>query len=200
MKNLLIVDDDPHLLESLGIVFKGLYNVFLAPSAEEGGGIVENSAIDVVLLDVVLPGMDGIEFLELLRETHPDLPVVMLSGAPSIRPVLQALELGACDYIRKPFDIVELRLVVSRALKSFGLQQRIRDLERRLEAMHFELDKPLKESVEEYERRIIEGALRQSGGVQTRAAEALGTTRRILRYRIEKLQIETGTPEGKRSR
>ena len=191
MKNLLIVDDDPHLLESLCVVFSGRYHVLTAPSAEEAETLLETEPIDVVLLDVVLPGRDGVAFLKSLRSTHPALPVVMLSGAPSIRPVLEALELGAQDYIRKPFDIDELRLVVDRALKNTLLERRVKELEDKL-AAHPELDdsKPLKEAVDEYERVIIKSALRRTGGVQTRAAVELGTTRRILRYRIEKLRID----------
>lgn len=191
MKNLLIVDDDSHLLESLGVVFSGIYNVFFAASVEEAGRVLMHEEIDVVLLDVILPGIDGIEFLSSLRVSFPNLPVVMLSGAPSIHPVLEALELGARDYIRKPFDITELRMVVRRALESAGLEQRVKELEEKLAANPDpDRNKPLKTAVEEYERRLIENALRRTGGVQTRAAQELGTTRRILRYRIEKLNIE----------
>lgn len=192
MKKLLIIDDDPHLLDLLRVMFSEQYDVLTALSAEEAEAFFKTESIDVVLLDVILPGRDGVEFLKILRVTHPVLPVVMISGASSIRPVLKALELGACDYIRKPFDIDELRLVVDRALKSTVLEQRVKELEARL-AAHPDLDdsKPLKEAVDEYERVIIQGALRRNGGVQTRAAAELGTTRRILRYRIEKLQIDS---------
>lgn len=191
MKNLLIVDDDPHLLESLGVVFSGMYNVFFALSAEDAGRILQYESINVVLLDVILPGVNGVEFLSSLRTSHPDLPVVMLSGAPSIHPVLEALELGARDYIRKPFDITELRLVVRRALESADLEQRVKELEEKLASgPEPDRNKPLKTAVEEYERTLIKDALRRTGGVQTRAAADLGTTRRILRYRIEKLNIE----------
>lgn len=192
MKKLLIIDDDRHLLESLCIVFSGLYDVRTACSAEDAETLLEMEAVDVVLLDVVLPGIDGVKFLKILRASHPALPVVMISGAPSIRPVLEALELGACDYIRKPFDIDELRLVVGRALKRTVLEQQVKELKSRV-AAHPEFDegKPLKQAVEEYERMMIQSALRRAGGVQTRAAAELGTTRRILRYRIEKLQIDS---------
>lgn len=192
MKTLLIVDDDPHLLESLAIVFSGIYQVFSALSAEDAVRIVRNEKIDVVLLDVVLPGMDGIEFLSVLRSEAPDLPVVMISGSPSVQPVLKALELGARDYVRKPFDIAELRLVVGRALKNASLERRVKELEEKLSVSPaMDLQKPLKKAVEEYEKKLIQRALRRTGGVQTRAAEELGTTRRILRYRIEKLQIKS---------
>jgi len=191
MKKLLIIDDDRHLLNSLRVVFSDTYEVLTALSAEEAKITLAENEVDVVLLDVILPGIDGVKFLKKIRETHADLPVVMISAAPSIRPVIKALELGACDYIRKPFDIDELRLVVERALKNIGLEKRLEELQADL-ACRPELDgeKPLKKAVEDYERVMIKEALRRTGGVQTRAAAALGTTRRILRYRIDKLGIK----------
>ncbi len=192
MKKILIVDDDRPLLDSLRVVFSETYQVLTALSAEEAETVLEENEIDVVLLDVMLPGKDGVTLLRKLRKKHPGLPVVMISAAPSIRPVMKALELGASDYIRKPFDIDELRLVVDRALKNVGLKKRLEKLEADLACRPaLEGERPLKEAVEEYERVMIEEALRQTGGVQTRAAKALGTTRRILRYRIEKLNIES---------
>ncbi len=191
MKTLLIVDDDPHLLDSLRLVFSSIYRVLTALSAEEAQKVVAAGPVDVILLDVILPGLDGVEFLKQLRGAHPGLPVVMISGTPSIRPVMRALDLGACDYIRKPFDIDELRLVVERALKAAGLARRVKKLEERLAAgSGLDGSVSLKEAVEQYERRVIQDALQRAGGVQTRAAEELGTTRRILRYRIDKLQIK----------
>jgi len=192
MKKLLIVDDDRHLLDSLRVVFSDAYQVLTALSAEEAEITLAENEVDVVLLDVILPGIDGVKFLKKINKIHPGLPVVMISAVPSIRPVMKALELGACDYIRKPFDIDELRLVVDRALNSVGLAQRLKELENELASRpSLEGEKPLKEAVEEYERVMIQAALRRTGGVQTRAAKALGTTRRILRYRIEKLHIKS---------
>ncbi len=192
MKKLLIVDDDPYLLESLRIVFGGLYEVSTALSAEEASEAVEQEQPDIMLLDIILPGKDGIEFLHAIRKKYSRLPVVMISGAPSIRPVMKALELGASDYIRKPFDIDELRLVVARALHLGDLRHQVAGLERELARRPFVAEpdgRPIKEVLEDFERTIIRKALQRAGGVQTRAARVLGTTRRILRYRIEKLKI-----------
>lgn len=196
MKKLLIVDDDPHLLESLCVVFSGIYDVGTAASAEEADTLLEQHTPDVMLLDVILPGIDGVEFLRRIRTNHPQLPVVMISGAPSIRPVMKALELGAADFIRKPFDIDELRLVVARALHVSELRHQVAGLERELARRPFVAEpggRPMKEMIEKFERSLIEKALQHAGGVQTRAAQLLGTTRRILRYRIEKLKISSGS-------
>ncbi|HNX53631.1 MAG TPA: response regulator [Pontiellaceae bacterium] len=195
MKKLLIVDDDPHLLESLRVVFGGLYEICTALSAEEAAVLLEQQEIDVMLLDVVLPGLNGIDFLRIVREIRPNLPVVMISGASSIRPVMKALELGASDFIRKPFDIDELRLIVARALHLSDLRNQVAGLERELARRPFVAEpdgRPMKKVLEDFERTLIEKALERAGGIQTRAAEVLGTTRRILRYRIQKLKIPAG--------
>jgi len=199
LKKLLIVDDDPHLLESLRVVFSGLYDVSTALSAEEAAVLLEQQESDVMLLDVILPGVNGVEFLRTVRAKRPNLPVVMISGAPSIRPIMAALELGASDYIRKPFDIDELRLVVARALQLNELKLQVAGLKHELARRPFVAEpdgRPMKEVLENFERTIIQKALQHAGGVQTRAAEVLGTTRRILRYRIEKLKIGSGDSCG----
>jgi DNA-binding NtrC family response regulator len=194
MKKLLIVDDDCSLVESLRVVFNGLYQVYTAFSAEQAADILQQESVDVILLDVILPEIDGIDFLKTIHQSYPNLPVVMISGAPSIRPVIRALDLGAADYVRKPFDIDELRLVVARSLEISKLREQLKNLKvelsRRLPQPKLG-GKPLKQVIEDLERQFIKCALEQADGVQTRAAETLGITRRVLRYRIGKLDIKS---------
>lgn len=192
MRKLLIVDDDLGLLGSLRIVFEGHYEISTALSAEEASVLLKQADVDVMLLDIVLPGLDGVEFLQAVLEKYPLLPVVMISAATSIRPVMRAIELGASDYIRKPFDIDELRLVVARALQTSDLRRQISGLEQELACRPFKAEpdgRPMKEVIEDFERRLIQKALQRTDGIQTRAARELGTTRRILSYRIQKLNI-----------
>lgn len=197
MKKLLIVDDDVPLLDSLRFVFRGMYEVSTARSAEEASVLLEKQETDVVLLDIHLPGIDGIEFLRALRQRWPYLPVILISATSSLRPVMKALEHGEADFIRKPFDIDELRLVVARALHQSELRRRVAGLEQELAGRPTAADsdgRPMKEALEEYERTLIQKALLRAGGVQTQAAKLLGSTRRILRYRMEKLGIPAGEP------
>jgi DNA-binding NtrC family response regulator len=202
MKKLLIVDDDVPLLDSLRFVFRGLYDVSAVRSAEEAAVVLAQQPIDVMLLDILLPGINGIDFLGTVRARYPRLPVIMISAASSIRPIIKELELGEAHYIRKPFDIDELRLVVSRALHQSELRSRMADLERQLAQRPAEEaaadGRPLKKVVDTFERTLILKALHKADGVQTRAAEMLGTTRRILRYRMDKLKIPVGEPPARK--
>ncbi len=197
MKRLLIIDDDPCLLQSLCAVFKDRYQVEAALSCEAADAHMRIHTPDVILLDAVLPDADGVAFLGSVRARCPQIPVVMISGATSIRTIITALETGAVDFIRKPFDIHELRLRIARALY-------IADLERRAgplnapptgDPAHAGPEAlPLKQAVECFERKRIEAALTSAGGIVTRAAEQLGTTRRILQYRIRSLGITGEAP------
>jgi len=199
MKRLLIIDDDPNLLNSLCIVFDGLYDVEGALSSEQAAERMKKQLPDVILLDVLLPGTGGIEFLRTVRDKHPQIPIVMISGTSSIRTVITALEIGAFDFIRKPFDIHELRLTIARALHTADLERQVEQLKRQLADNQRAPEPgslPLKQAVDNFERKMIEQALAASGGINTRAAERLGTTRRILQYRIQKLGITCGQAEN----
>jgi len=81
------------------------------------GYVLEKKRVDAILLDVHLPAEDGVSFLYKLRFKIPHIPVLMISASSSIRPVREALELGAFDYLRKPFDIKDLYQVLERMLK-----------------------------------------------------------------------------------
>ncbi len=193
MRELLIIDDDPLLRKAIMCVFEGGYQVRGAASAEESIPMVASSVPDLVLLDLSLSGMNGLDYMRYLHAEYPHLPVVMISGVASGRQAVALLEAGAADFIRKPFDVDELRLRVARALQQADLQRRVRDAASKPRADRDKWEPPeevpLKDAVEQFERARIERALAACDGVVSRAAEKMGTTRRILQYRIQKLGI-----------
>ncbi|HIE10176.1 MAG TPA: sigma-54-dependent Fis family transcriptional regulator [Kiritimatiellae bacterium] len=128
-KHLLIVDDEASTRESLRMVFEKDYAVSLATSAAEARQIVARSNIDLVLLDIIMPDVDGITFLHELHTEYPDLPVVMISAASSVKRVVEAMKEGAWDYVTKPFDVAELRHIVSRALENSRLRRKLHELQ-----------------------------------------------------------------------
>ena len=116
----MVVDDEPSMLRYLQTLLEvESYNVDTASSGEEALAKLKNGAPDVVLLDVLMPGgMDGLQTLEKMRESHPKLNVIMLSCVSDTRKVVQAIRLGAQDYLTKPFQKNDLEAVIEQCLGS----------------------------------------------------------------------------------
>lgn len=118
MKQLLIVDDQHGIRLLLGEVFKREgYQTFLASNGLEALGIAEREKIDCVLLDMKIPGMDGLEILKHVKAKWPDLPVMMMTAYGELDLIQEALSLGAAKYFTKPFNIYEIRDAVNEAIK-----------------------------------------------------------------------------------
>ncbi len=112
---LLIVDDEEGPRQSLRIVFKNDYRVLLASNGLEAIEIARNNELDVVVCDIMMFGMSGVEVLSELKRLDPSIEVVMLTAFETIETARQALRHGASDYLNKPFDIPTMRSAVKRA-------------------------------------------------------------------------------------
>ena len=114
--SVLIVEDENLLLNSLRkALSKEGYQVITATSGEEALDSFKANSTDVVLLDVRLPGMDGIQVLQRIKSLDVGVPVVIMTAFSGIKGAVEAIKLGAYDYIAKPFDIEELKFVLARA-------------------------------------------------------------------------------------
>ena len=114
MKNILVVDDDITFCMMLqSYLSKQGYQVFTTQKAEEGLRIIRNQNIDLVLSDYRMPDKNGIELLEDIKKTHPQLPVIIMTSYGDIRLAVRAMKLGAVDYITKPVNHEELRELIS---------------------------------------------------------------------------------------
>jgi DNA-binding NtrC family response regulator len=122
--NILIVDDEPTIREACGEVahLMGM-NATMVATAEEAIDILENSAVDIVLTDLMLPHTSGLELLKRVHDTHPNLPVIVLTQYGTIDSAVAATRMGAIDYVTKPFRIEELRARLERASRAVELQQ-----------------------------------------------------------------------------
>ena len=114
---ILVVDDDLGARESLGIILEDEYEVLKAESGERALEILSEQAVNVVLLDVKMPGLDGIETLKRIKEKDESVEVIMVSGLNILKKAVDAIKLGAYDYILKPFDPEEILTAVERALE-----------------------------------------------------------------------------------
>jgi two-component system sensor histidine kinase/response regulator len=113
---LLIVDDEEGPRISLHVVFNDEFNILMAEDGSTAIELARNHKIDVVILDIRMAGMSGIETLERLRYLDPSIEAVMMTAFETTETIRQALRLRACDYINKPFDIATMRAAVAGAL------------------------------------------------------------------------------------
>lgn len=123
-RSILIIDDEDGIRRSVrGVLEDEGYKVLEAQSGEEGLELLQRGDISAALLDIWLPGMDGIETLTRIRELHPNLAVIMISGHATIATAIKATHLGARDFIEKPLDLEVLMLAINRALTEPNGQQ-----------------------------------------------------------------------------
>ncbi|MFH1998241.1 MAG: response regulator [Planctomycetota bacterium] len=119
--SVLIVDDEQIVLDSAERHLRNdNFTVFKALSAEAALKAFEKETIHIVLTDLMMPEMDGLELMQALKQSHPLVPIIMITGYATINTALQAMQLGAFDYVAKPFTKAELRGVVQRAAHLAG--------------------------------------------------------------------------------
>jgi two-component system response regulator AtoC len=125
-RRLLIVDDDPSVREWLSIFAERLnYEVEVAESGEEALAAFRRRRPDLVTLDVMLPGMDGLETLKTIKVMDGEVPVIMLSGHGQTQVIVEALRNGAADFLRKPFEPEELKLAFEKAFEKKQLEREV---------------------------------------------------------------------------
>jgi two-component system nitrogen regulation response regulator NtrX len=133
-ESILVVDDEAGVRSSLsGILADEGYEVEVVESGEQCLAAVAARRFDLVLLDVWLPGADGLETLGRLRETDTELPVVMISGHGTIETAVRAVRLGARDFVEKPLSLEKTLLAVRNALEQRRLEVEVRTLKRQLD-------------------------------------------------------------------
>ena len=138
-KVILIVEDDPTVGESLRLFLKKKgHEILLASNGKEALQLFRHEIVDLVITDVVMPKMDGIELLEAVKGLNPETEVIVISAQGTIEKAVQAMKLGAFDFIEKPINPRVISLLVERALEKQTLILQNRDLRSRLEdKFHF---------------------------------------------------------------
>ncbi len=133
MSNILIIDDEKAIRKTLSEIlsYEG-YKIEEAGDGEEGLKKFKEKAYDVVLCDIKMPKLDGIEFLDKAREANPDVPVIMISGHGTIETAVEAVKKGAYDYISKPPDLNRLLITIRNAMDKNNLVTETRVLKRKV--------------------------------------------------------------------
>jgi DNA-binding NtrC family response regulator len=132
MKTILIVDDEPAARYGLRRALESKYRIAEADSAEAARDAVLAEKPDLILLDVILPGQDGLSFLKSLRDQGNTVPVLMVTALDAAKTAVDALRLGAADYLVKGFELDELRQRVANLLKLAALEEENNSLRRQL--------------------------------------------------------------------
>ncbi|MDO8672402.1 MAG: sigma-54 dependent transcriptional regulator [Dehalococcoidia bacterium] len=125
-KTVLVIDDDQNMRWVLqrALALGGL-EVVSAPSGEAGLVTLAMQTVDVVLLDLKLGGMDGLATLKRIRQMRPEVPVILLTAYASVPTAVEAMRLGATDYLRKPFDVEEVRFALAKAMERGEMAQEL---------------------------------------------------------------------------
>jgi signal transduction histidine kinase len=142
------VDDEEGPRQSLRVVFKDEYELLLASNGHEALELARKHKINAAVLDIRMTGMSGTEVLEKLKVIQPAVEVIMLTAYETVDTIRQALRLGACDYLNKPFDVASIRKAVSTAMERHSFADEIRANNERLAALQVELhDQKLQEEI-----------------------------------------------------
>ncbi len=124
MDKILIIDDEKSILDLLSVVFKKEgYTVETALSAKTALELIDTNGFDLILTDIKLPQMSGMKILKHVKEKQPEMPVVMITAYGTIKQAVEALKMGASDYVVKPFNMEELKIIIAQGLESRRIQQ-----------------------------------------------------------------------------
>ena len=129
--SILIVDDDGVMQETLsGVLKKRGYEMFSVGSGNEALSTIKKNVIDLILLDIKLPDIDGLEVLKKIKEFDTEILVIMMTAFSDVQTAVSAMKSGAYDYINKPFELDELKLLIEKGLETKSLINEVRRLHR----------------------------------------------------------------------
>lgn len=136
-EHILVIDDEKGMLQYLKkLLIDNDYKVSLASNGQAGLTEVHNQSIDLILVDIKMPKMDGMEFLEKVKKINPKIPVIVMTGYGTIETAIKAMKLGAYDYINKPFEIDEILIAINKALEKKRLEEENLELRKELESSY----------------------------------------------------------------
>ena len=182
--SILIVDDEVEITEILADLLSEDYDCSKAGSAEDALARLSEGQFQLVISDITMPGMSGLDMIPHVKALSPETVVVMISGMQTVESAIGALRLGAFDYLMKPFDLRQVEAVVKRALEHHDLvtaKQRYENhLEELVEQRTAELDRAL---------NSLEGAYRSTlkaltAALETRDSETHGHSERVVTYSL----------------
>ena len=126
--NILIVDDEIGPRESLRMILKQNYNIFTVENGYAAIQMIQQTEMDVVTLDLKMPGISGIDTLKEIRGIDPDVMVIIITGYGTLKSAIEAIRYGVFDYISKPFNVPEIMCIIDKATQRRKLNSRVKDV------------------------------------------------------------------------
>ena len=139
MRTVLVVDDELSILESFRMILKDNYRVLVAPDGLKALEILRNEYVNLVILDITMPGISGLDVLSEIRKAHNGIEVIMVTATKTVKTAIEAMKLGASDYIIKPFDVEEIKLIIDKTIRSGELVHEVAYLRSEINK-HFEFN------------------------------------------------------------
>src|SRR5215210_1582163 len=182
--HLLVADDEPEIRHVLSDLLNPLYDCEAVGSAEEALELLRGGAYDLVISDIMMGGMSGLDLIPRVKELSPDTVVIMISGVQTVESAINALRAGAFDYVMKPFDLHHVEAAVSRALEHHFLRVEKRRYETYLEEMVAQRTEELDGAL-----RSLEGAYSMTlkalvAALETRDSETHGHSERVVNFSL----------------
>ncbi len=160
-EKILVIDDELFVRELLQeFLSKEGYNVYLAESGEKAINLIKTNRVEIALIDLKMPGMDGISTLKEIKKIAPETIAVILTGYPTIESSIEALRSGAYDYVVKPFKLNDLKNTIEKALNEYRLKSEIGQLRKKIQT----LEEQLKEYQKAGKKSPSEKNIDQVGG------------------------------------
>ena len=187
-KRVLVVDDELGIRESFSSLLEDEYSVSLASDGEEAIEKVKRELLNLVILDLRLPGINGLEVLRIIQDLNCNLGVIVISGINEVETAVKVMKLGASDYLLKPLHLEDTRKAIEEAfaknrekrgpkIGDFPALQRL--IERVEEDMLAE-EASLQEAKEEFEKEFVNLVLERAKGDREKAATFLGIEKNAL--------------------
>jgi DNA-binding NtrC family response regulator len=134
-ETVLVVDDEAGPRESLRMILKPLYEVHTASGGQEALDLIQNKDIDVVTLDLNMPGRSGIDVLKEIKELKPNTEVIVITGYGTLNNAQEAIRFGAGDFISKPFNVAEIISIVAKSFERRRYALKINNLVERIQSL-----------------------------------------------------------------
>jgi DNA-binding NtrC family response regulator len=133
---ILVVDDEHGIRQSFNMVLKDQFNVLLAETGQQAIDLLNKNTVDLILLDILLPDINGLDLLEQLKNIDPNPEIIMVTAVNEIQPAVKAIKLGAYEYIIKPFLVEDVINLINRALEKRSLLREVTYLRTELQRYH----------------------------------------------------------------